>query len=79
MTCLLYLGPVFDFAIYAKHVCFFFIPCHELHQKALLEIERKEAIQCLGEESYTLSDLRESFGEQSFVLILKNLLKTQFI
>jgi hypothetical protein len=46
-----------------------FIPYPELHQKALLEIGRKEATQCLGEESYTLSDLRESFEEQSFILI----------
>jgi len=28
---------------------------------------------------YTLSDLRESFEEQSFILILKNLSKTQVI
>ena len=48
-----------------------FIPYPELHQKALLEIGRKEATQCLGEESYTLSDLRKSFEEQSFILILK--------
>ena len=27
--------------------------------------------QCLGEESYTLSDLRKSFEEQNFILILK--------
>jgi len=50
---------------------FLFIPCPELHQKALLEIRRKEATQCLGKESYTLSDLRKSFEEQSFILILK--------
>ena len=48
-----------------------FIPYPELHQKALLEIRRKEATQCLGKESYTLSDLKKSFEEQSFILILK--------
>jgi len=52
-----------------------FIPYPKLHQKALLEIGRKEVTQCLGKESYTLSDLRESFEEQSFILILKNLSK----
>ena len=48
-------------------------------QKALLEIGRRETIYCFGEESYTLSDLRESFEEQSFILIFKNLSKTQVI
>ena len=48
-----------------------FIPYPELHQKALLEIGRKKTTRCLGKESYTLSDLSESFGEQSFILILK--------
>jgi len=65
------LGPVFDFAIYAKHICFFSFPVLSSTKKALLEIGRKEAIQCLGEESYTLSGLRESFEEQNFILILK--------
>jgi len=51
--------PVFDFAKYAVQVFFLFIPYLELHKKALLEIGRKEMIQCLGEESYTLSDPRE--------------------
>ena len=46
-----------------------FIPNHELHKKTLLEIGRKEATRCLGEESYTLSDRRESFGEQGYILI----------
>ena len=41
-------------------------------QKALFEIERTDAIQYFGEESYTLSDLIESFEEQSFILILKS-------
>ena len=48
-----------------------FIPYPELHKKTLLEIGRREAIQCFGDESYTLSDLGESFEEQSFILILK--------
>ena len=65
------LDPVFDFAKYVVQACYLFIPYPELHQKALLEIGRKEATKCLGEESYTLSDMRESFGEQSFILILK--------
>ena len=65
------LGTVFDFAIYIVQVCFLFVPYPELHQKALLEIERKEATHCLGEESYTLSDLRKLFEEQSFILIFK--------
>ena len=41
-------------------------------QKALLEIGRRKVIQCLGEESYTLSDQRESFEEKSFILIWKS-------
>ena len=41
-------------------------------QKALLEIGRRKVIQWLGEESYTLSDLRESFEEKSFILIWKS-------
>ena len=48
-----------------------FIPYPGLYQKTLLEIGRREATQCLGEESYTLSDLTKSFEEQSFILILK--------
>jgi len=63
------LDLVFDFAKYTVQVCFFFIPYPELYQKALLEIGRREATQCFGEESYTLSDLKESFEEQSFILI----------
>jgi len=58
------LDPVFDFAIYVKYVCFFLFPTLSSTKKALLEIGRKEATQCLGEESYTLRDLRESFDEQ---------------
>ena len=49
-----------------------FHPLPELHQKALLEIGGKEVIRYFDEESYTLSDLRESFEEQSFILILKS-------
>ena len=71
MTYFLYLGPVFDFAIYAKHVCLLFILYPELHHKALLEVGRKEATQCFGDESYALSGPKESFEEQSFILILK--------
>jgi hypothetical protein len=52
-----------------EQACLLFIPYPELHKKALLEVERKEATQYLGEKSYTLSDLRESFEEQSFILI----------
>ena len=48
-----------------------FHPLPELHQKALLEIGGKEVIRYFDEESYTLSDLRKSFEEQSFILILK--------
>ena len=65
------LDLVFDFAKYVVQACYLFILYPEFHQKALLEIGRKEATQCLGEESYILSDLRELFGEQSFILILK--------
>jgi len=61
------LGPVFDFAIYASFHSQPWAP-----QKALLEKGRTKAIQYLGEELYTLSDLRESFEEQSFILILKS-------
>ena len=66
------LGPVFYVAIYAVQVCFLFFSFSELHQKALLEIGRKEATQCIGEESYTLSDLSESFEEQGYILIQKS-------
>jgi len=75
------LDLVFDFAKYVVQVCFLFIPYPELHQKSLIRRrERKEVNQCLGEESYTLSDMRESFEEQNFILILiENLSKTQVI
>ena len=63
------LGPVFGFAKYAVQACYLFITYLELHQKALLEIGRKGAIYYLGEESYVLSDPRESFEEQGYILI----------
>jgi len=62
------LDPVFAFAKYVIQACYLFILYPELHQKDLL-VGRKEATQCLGEESYTLSDPRESFEEQSYILI----------
>ena len=40
----------------------------ELHI-SFLEVEWIETKQCLGKELYTLSDLRESFEVQSYVLI----------
>ena len=40
----------------------------ELHI-SFLEVGWIEAKQCLGEELYTLSDLRESFEEQNYVFI----------
>ena len=46
----------------------------ELHI-SFLEVGWIEAKQCLGEELYTLSDLRESFEEQGYVLILKSFKK----
>ena len=48
-------------------------------KKALLEIGRKEATKCLGEELYILSDPRESFEEQGYILIQKSFKKTQVI
>jgi hypothetical protein len=65
------LGLVFGFAKYAVQACYLFITFPELHQKALLETGRKEATQCIGEKSYTSSDLSESFEVHSFILILK--------
>ena len=56
------LDPIFDFAKHVIQACYLFILYPELHQKDLL-VGRKEATQCLGEESYTFSDLRESFEE----------------
>jgi len=63
------LGLVFGFAKYAVQVCYLLITYPELHQKALLEIGRREAIHYLGEESYILSDPRKSFEEQGYILI----------
>jgi hypothetical protein len=40
--------------------------------KALFEVGFKEAKQCLGEEPYTLSNRRESFEEQVYVLFWKS-------
>jgi len=63
------LGLVFGFAKYAVPACYLFITYPNLHQKALLEIWRKETTHCFGEESYILSDPRESFEEQGYILI----------
>ena len=64
---LLSLDPGFDFTI-CKVSMLHILSLPELHI-SFLEVGWIEAKQCLGEELYTLSDLRESFEEQSYVLI----------
>ena len=64
---LLSLDLGFDFMIH-KISMLHTLSLPELHIN-FLEVGQIEAKQCLGEELCTLSDLRESFGEQSYVLI----------
>ena len=72
---LLSLDPGFDFTI-RKVSMLHTLSLSELHI-SFLEVGKIEAKQCLGEELCILSDLRESFGEQSYVLILKFFQKAQ--
>ena len=69
------LDPIFDFAIYAVQVCVLFIPYPELRWKALLEIGRKEAIQCLGEESIHIERSERIIWGAKFYFDFKNLSK----
>ena len=70
------LDPVFDFAIYVRQVCLIF---HALPWAPHIAVTRsrmkKRQVKCLGEDIYTLSDLRESNEELSKVCF-ENLLKT---
>ena len=61
------LDPGFDFTI-CKVTMLHTLSLSKLHI-SFLEVEWIETKQCLGKELYTLSDLRESFEVQSYVLI----------
>ena len=62
------LDPVFDFAIYVRQVC---LISHALPWAPHIAITRsrmkKRQVKCLGKDTYTLSDLRESNEELSKV------------
>ena len=70
------LDPVFDFAIYVIQVC---LILHTLpwapHTAITRSRMKKRQVKCLGKDTYTLSNLRESNEELSNVCF-KNLLKT---
>ena len=70
------LDPVFDLAIYVRQVCLIF---HALPWDPHIAVTRsrikKRQVKCLGKDTYTLSNLRESNEELSNVCF-KNLLKT---
>jgi hypothetical protein len=63
------LDPVFDFAKYVMQVSFFFVPTLS-STKVLLEIGIKDTINALVRNHiHTMSDLRELFEEQDYILI----------
>ena len=69
------LDPVFDFVIYVIQVCFILhTPPWAPHIAIIRGRMKERQVKCLGEDTYTLSDLRESIEEQSKVCF-ENLLK----
>ena len=69
------LDPIFDNAIYVRQVCLIFHTLPWAPHIAIIRGRMKERqVKCLGEDTYTLSDLRESNEEISKVC-LENLLK----
>jgi hypothetical protein len=67
------LDPSIDLTKYAEQVCLHIFPYPKIHI-SFLEVGKKEGntMICLGEEpNTTLSDLRESFEELSYVYISK--------
>ena len=72
-----FLDPVFDFAIHVIQVCLIF---HTLPWAPHIAITRsrmkKRQVKCLGKDTYTLSDLRESNEELSKVYF-ENLLENK--
>jgi hypothetical protein len=67
------LDPSFDLTKYVEYVCIHIYPYPKIHI-SFLEVKKKEdnIMICLGKKPTTnLSDLRESFEEQSYIYVFK--------